>query len=40
MKAFLAACLAIVVIVIGASFVLDLYQRSSEAAFATTGVRI
>lgn len=40
MKAFLAACVAIVVIAIGAALVLDRYQRSSEAAFATTGARI
>ena len=40
MKAFLAACVAIVVIAIGASLVLDHYQKSAEAAFATTGARI
>jgi hypothetical protein len=40
MKAFLAACVAIVVIAVGASLVLDRYQKSTEAAFATTGVRI
>jgi hypothetical protein len=40
MKAFLAACVAIVVIAIGASLVLDYYQKSAEAAFATTGARI
>jgi hypothetical protein len=40
MKAFLAAWVAIVVIAVGASLVLDHYQKSAEAAFATTGVRI
>jgi hypothetical protein len=40
MKAFLAACVAIVVIAIGASVVLDRYQQSAETAYATTGVRI
>ena len=40
MKAFLAACVAIIVIAVGASVVLDHYQKSAEAAFATTSVRI
>jgi hypothetical protein len=40
MKAFLAACLAIIVIAVGASVVLGHYQQSTEAAFSTTGVRI
>ncbi len=40
MKAFLAGCVAIVVIAGGALLILDHYQRSSEAAFATTGARI
>ena len=41
MKAFLLACLAIVVIAVGALYVLDSYQKSAESAFASpTGVRI
>jgi len=40
MKAFLAACLAIVVIAVGASLVLDRLQKPAETAFTTTGVRI
>ena len=40
MKAFLIACLAIIVLAVGASVVLDLYQKPAEAAFSTSGVRI
>jgi hypothetical protein len=40
MKAFLVACVAIVVIAIGASYVLDRYQEPVSEAFATTGARI
>ncbi len=40
MKAFLAACVAIVVIAVGASVVLDRYQKSAESAYMTTGARI
>ena len=41
MKSFLAACVAIVVIAIGASVVLDRYQESAETAFSSpTGVRM
>jgi hypothetical protein len=41
MKAFLVACVAIVVIAVGASVVLDRYQEPAETAYASpTGVRI
>jgi hypothetical protein len=40
MKAFVAACLAIIVIAVGAAVVLELYQAPAERAFATTGARI
>ena len=40
MKAFLAACVAIVVIAVGAAVVLDKYNTPVDAAFATTGARI
>jgi hypothetical protein len=40
MKAFLAACLAIVVIAVGASLVLNSVNENVDQAFATTGARI
>jgi hypothetical protein len=40
MKAFLIACVAIVVIAIGASLTLDAFQQPAERAFATSGARI
>ena len=40
MKSFLAACIAIVVIAVGAAIVLDRYQKPAESAYATTGARI
>jgi hypothetical protein len=40
MKAFVVACLAIVVIAVGAALVLEKYQTNVNAAFTTTGVRI
>ncbi len=41
MKAFLIACVAIVVLAIGASMVLDRYQEPVSEAFSSpTGVRI
>jgi hypothetical protein len=40
MKAFLAACLAIVVIAVGASLVLNSVNETVDQAFATTGARI
>jgi hypothetical protein len=40
MKAVLAAGVASVVIAVGAALLLDHYQESAEAAFATTAVRI
>ena len=39
MKAFLAGLLAVVVIAVGASFVLRGYDVNSERAFSTTGAR-
>lgn len=40
MKAFLAACLAIVVITIGANYVLASLDASTERAFSTQNVRL
>ncbi len=40
MKAFLTACVAIVVIAVCASLALDVVQKPAEAAFTTTAVRI
>jgi hypothetical protein len=41
MKAFIVACLAIAVIAVGASMLLDGYQRPAESAYSSpTGVRI
>ena len=40
MKSFIVACIAIVVIAVGAAVVLNHYQKPAEEAFATTGVRI
>jgi hypothetical protein len=41
MKAFLVACVAIVVIAVGASVVLDRYQESAATAYSSpTGVRM
>jgi hypothetical protein len=41
MKAFIVACLAIVVVAVGASFVLDRFQEPAQQAYASpTGVRI
>jgi len=41
MRAFLAACVAAIVIAIGAAFVLDTFvQQSSEAAFTLPSARI
>jgi hypothetical protein len=40
MKAFLIACVAIIVIAVGASVLLDLYQKPAEEAFSTSAVRI
>ena len=41
MRAFLAACVAVVVIAIGAAVVLDRFvQKSSEAAYTVPGVRV
>lgn len=40
MRAFLAACVAVVVIAIGAAVILDRFaQESSAAAFTEPGVR-
>lgn len=41
MKAFIAACVAIVVIAVVGAFVLDQFQEPAHQAFASpTGVRI
>jgi hypothetical protein len=41
MKAFIIACVAIVVIAVGSAFVLERYQQDSEVAYASpSGVRI
>jgi hypothetical protein len=41
MKSFLVACIAIVVIAVGASVVLDRYQESVGIAYSSpTGVRM
>jgi hypothetical protein len=41
MKSFIVACIAIIVIAIGAAYVLDRYQEPAEAAYASpSGVRI
>jgi hypothetical protein len=40
MKAFIAACIVLIVIAVGAAVVLERYQTSADHAFSTTGVRI
>jgi hypothetical protein len=40
MKAFIVACVAMVVIAVGGAMVLELYQAPVTHAFTTTGVRI
>ena len=41
MKAFVAACIAIVVIAVGAVYVLDVFQEPVQQAFASpTGVKL
>jgi hypothetical protein len=40
MKAFIVACLALIVIAVGAAVVLEKYQAPAEHAYSTTGVRI
>lgn len=40
MKPFLIACVAALAIAVGAAFTLEHYQRSADAAYSTTGVRI
>ena len=40
MKAFLIACVAIIVIAVGASLTLDVFQKPAEQAFTTSSVRI
>jgi hypothetical protein len=40
MKAFIVACVAIVVLAVGASYVLDRYQQPVDQAFTTRAVRI
>jgi hypothetical protein len=40
MKSFIAACIALVVIAVGAAVVLDRFQKPAEQAYATTGARV
>jgi hypothetical protein len=40
MKAFIAACVAIIVIAVGAAVVLEKYQKPADHAYATSGARI
>jgi hypothetical protein len=40
MKAFIVACVALIVIAVGAALVLEQYQKTAEHAFTTTAVRI
>jgi hypothetical protein len=41
MKAFIIACVAVVVVAVGAALVLDRYQEPVDVAFASsTGVRM
>ena len=40
MKAFLIACVAIVVISVGASLTLDMFQKPADQAYTTSGVRM
>ncbi len=40
MKSFIVACVAAIVIALGAAVVLEKVQASAEHAFATTGARI
>ena len=40
MKAFIVACIAIVLIAVGASLVLERYQQPANEAFTTSAVRI
>jgi hypothetical protein len=40
MRVFLAACLAIIVLAVGAYFSLNAIQRSSGVAYTTEGARI
>jgi hypothetical protein len=40
MKSFIVACVAAIVIAVVGALVLDMYQRPTEAAFTTTGVRL
>jgi hypothetical protein len=41
MRSFIAACVALLVIAIGAAVILNAYDKSTETAYASsTGVRI
>jgi hypothetical protein len=40
MRSFVAACIAAIVIATGSAAVLNHYQKSADAAFSTSGVRI
>jgi ABC-type uncharacterized transport system permease subunit len=40
MRSFFAACIAIIVIAVGAAIVLNVIQESAVVAYSTSGVRI
>jgi hypothetical protein len=40
MKSFVIACVAAVVIAVGGALVLNHFQKTSEVAFSTAGVRV
>jgi hypothetical protein len=40
MKVFIAACIAAIVIAVGAIYVLDAYQKPASTAYTTQSVRI
>jgi hypothetical protein len=40
MKAFVVACVTLIVVAVGAAVVLEKYQKSADHAYSTTGVRI
>jgi hypothetical protein len=40
MKTFVVACLAAIAIAVGAAFILDRIQVSTESAYSTVGARV
>jgi hypothetical protein len=40
MRAFVVACVAAIVLAVGAAVVLNTFQKPADHAFATSGVRI